>query len=101
MKKILSIISILFLFTPANAVLKEANLEQTLKILRTELSSEYRELQAKTNMAKERSEQARAELISTMKKSEQNALMLYSQQSDYVFDLTYVCNEVTKLWKEE
>lgn len=100
MKKILTIVLLLFFFMPANAVLKEADLEQTLKILRTELSFEYKDLQAKTNMAKERSEQARAELISTMKKSEQNALMLYSQQSDYVFDLTYVCNEVTKLWRE-
>lgn len=85
---------------PVHAVLKEANLEQTLKILRSELTQNYQEQQRRSGMSKMRSEQAKDVLIATMKKSNQNALMLYSQQYDYVFDLTYACNEATNLWEE-
>lgn len=82
------------------AVLKEKNLEQTLQILRTELTNDYREQRHRSDISRQRSEQASKELLTTLKKSEQNALMLYSQQSEYVFDLTYACNEATELWWE-
>ena len=95
-------ISVLLLIfcVPAHAVLKEGNLEQSLEILRTELTQNYLEVQFSTSMAKDRSEQAHKALISTMKKSNQNALMLYSQQYDYIFDLTYACSEATRLWQD-
>lgn len=85
---------------PLHAVLKEANLDQTLKVLRTELTQNYLEQQRRSNMSKMRSDQAKEQLVATMKKSNQNALMLYSQQYDYVFDLTYACNQATSLWLE-
>jgi small-conductance mechanosensitive channel len=34
--------------------------------------------------------------MSTMKQSNQNSLMLYSQKQEYVFDLTYACHEATE-----
>lgn len=86
--------------TPLHAVLKEANLDQTLKVLRTELTQNYIEQQRRSNTSKMRNEQARQTLFETVKKSNQNALMLYSQQYDYIFDLTYACNEATNLWQE-
>jgi small-conductance mechanosensitive channel len=38
----------------------------------------------------------RQRLVETMKRSDQNSLMLYSQKLDYVFDLTYACHEATE-----
>lgn len=84
----------------AGAVLKEKNLEQTLQILRGELTEYHREL---TSQAGERKEEQKAifnKLMETMKRSQQNALMLYSQKQDYVFDLTYACHEATELYQQ-
>ena len=50
--------------------------------------------------AKIQSEQALNRLKEIMQRSSQNSLMLYSQKSDYVFDLTYACNEATEQYKE-
>jgi small-conductance mechanosensitive channel len=37
--------------------------------------------------------------MGTMKRADQNALMLYSQQQDNVFDLTYACHEATQQYR--
>jgi small-conductance mechanosensitive channel len=78
------------------AVLKERNLEQTLSVLRAELTERHQEL---TLMAEQRKQQTKdiiQQLRETMKRSNQNSLMLYSQQQNYVFDLTYACHEATE-----
>lgn len=90
-----------FIFVvPVHAVLKEANMEQSLKILRAELTRNYLNLQHYSMWAKTESENARKSLMQMMKRSNQNAMMLYSQRNDYIFDLTYACNEATELWKD-
>jgi hypothetical protein len=81
-------------------VLKEKDLEQTLSVLRFELIERHKEL---SNSAGERRQQNTAvmkELMETMKRSNQNSLMLYSQKPNYVFDLTYACNEATDQYQE-
>ena len=40
------------------------------------------------------------QLLLTLKQADQNALMLYSQQTENVFDMTYACQEATKLYRE-
>ena len=84
----------------ASAVLKEKDLSQTLQILRTELTTYHRELSERIEMDRKQSEQVRNQLISTMKRSNQNSLMLYSQKQEYVFDLTYACHEATEQYQE-
>ncbi len=96
MKKLLLIIGILVGTLHAHAVLKEKDLPQTLKILRSELTTYHRELTQMMEMNKKQSEAVRDQLISTMKLSNQNSLMLYSQKQEYVFDLTYACHEATE-----
>ena len=86
--------------TPAYAVLKEANMEQSLKILRAELTRNYIDLQHYSELAKAKSENARKSLLQMMKRSDQNAMMLYSQRKEYIFDLTYACNEAIELWED-
>ena len=96
MKKLFIILLAVLSTITAQAVLKERNLEQTLSVLRSELTEYHQEL---TSKAEERRQQARSiieQLQATIRKSNQNALMLYSQQSGYVFDLTYACHEATE-----
>jgi small-conductance mechanosensitive channel len=82
------------------AVLKEKDLPKTLQILRTELTNYHRELTQQIEMNRKQSEGVRAQLMETMLRSNQNSLMLYSQKQDYVFDLTYACNEATAQYRQ-
>ena len=84
----------------AGAVLKEKDLEQTLSILQAELEQYNNELTVRSAARRERTKRLITQLLQTMKRADQNALMLYSQQQDNVFDLTYACHEATKQYKE-
>ena len=84
----------------AHAVLKEKDLEQTLSILRTELQNSRLELERQSGLVREQQEQVRNTLINVLNRSNQNSLMLYSQKSDYIFDLTYACHEATEQYHE-
>ena len=86
----------LAIVTDAGAVLKEKDLEQTLGILRTELKQYNNELDRRSTARKERTRLLIQQLMGTTKRADQNALMLYSQQQDNVFDLTYACHEATQ-----
>ncbi len=96
MKRILAIMLVLLTTLSAQAVLKEKDLQQTLQILRAELTMHHRELSQRIEMNRKQNEQVRQRLVETMKRSDQNSLMLYSQKLDYVFDLTYACHEATE-----
>ena len=100
MKRFLTIIVILLATLSVHAVLKEKDLAQTLQILRAELNTQHNELSERSELDNKRSEQMRNRLIATMKRSDQNSLMLYSQKQDYVFDLTYACHEATEQYQE-
>ena len=54
----------------------------------------------RTFLDMKRREQVRNQLDATMKRSNQNSLMLYSQKQEYVFDLTYACHEATEQYHE-
>ena len=101
MKRILLFcIFALAVFVETGAVLKEKDLEQTLGILRTELKQYDNELTQRSAVRKDATKKLIQQLLSTMKRADQNALMLYSQQQDNVFDLTYACHEATKQYHE-
>ena len=100
MKKILILLLALFFLTDAHAVLKEKNLEQTLNILRAELTEKHLNLASEAEYRKEETMDIINQLKETIKRSDQNALMLYSQDPDYVFDLTYACHEATEQYEE-
>ena len=79
----------------SSAVLKEKDLNNTLSILRSELTTSYREQKSTQLKFKDGSDRVKKNLFAILSKSNQNALMLYSQKPDYVFDLTYACHEAT------
>ena len=83
----------------AGAVLKEKNLDSTLVILRAELVKHYQELNDQRNEQRKQSQEVFRNLTQTMKQSNQNALMLYSQQQEYLFDLTYACHQATEQYQ--
>jgi small-conductance mechanosensitive channel len=99
MRKITVILFILLSLTNANAVLKEKDLNQTLNVLRTELTEKHTELNSQAEQRKEEARSIINQLKETINKSNQNALMLYSQNSNYVFDLTYACHEATEQYQ--
>lgn len=84
----------------AHAVLKEKDLDNTLSILRTELTKYHAELERQTGFMKHQQEVIRKNLFSVLNRSNQNSLMLYSQKSEYIFDLTYACHEATEQFRE-
>jgi len=95
-KWILLVLAVLLPLMSAHAVLKERDLKQTLTILRSELEKVHTEQERNVKRAQEQQERTRREFMQTMQRSNQNALMLYSQKPDYVFDLTYACHEATE-----
>ena len=83
----------------AGAVLKEKNLDSTLVILRAELVKHYQELNSQRDQQREQNQEVFKNLTQTMKQSNQNALMLYSQKEEYLFDLTYACHQATEQYQ--
>lgn len=100
MKRLLTILLTLLVTLGTQAVLKEKDLPQTLQILRTELTNYHNELSGQAEQNKKQSESVRNQLMETMLRSNQNSLMLYSQKQEYVFDLTYACNEATNQYRQ-
>ena len=102
MKKRLYIIILLIVafVLPSNAVLKEANLDTTLYMLRTELTNYHIDLEKQNQAAKAQQLAVIQELISIVKQADQNSIMLYSQRNGYIFDMTYACHEATEQFKK-
>lgn len=101
MRKTFLLIIILFLLValPSHAVLKERNIGGSLAMLRIELTNYHNKLERQSGAQKEQRELVMKQLISTMNRSQQNAIMLYSQKSGNVFNLTYACHEATEQYK--
>lgn len=104
MKRLLHILLLLTLFVcgtqRAGAVLKEDSLSNTLGVLREELTKYHDEYSEKQKVMKAAEQKVLLTLIETMQRSNQNALMLYSQKDDYVFDLSYACHEAVAQYEE-
>lgn len=90
----------LMIVLPSHAVLKEKNIENTLSLLRLELTNYRTELERQSGLMKAQQEQVMMNMISVMNRSRQNSLMLYSQKNGFIFDLTYACHEATEQYQE-
>ncbi len=96
---IINIILLLLVALPSHAVLKERTIGGSLAMLRIELTNYHNKLEKQTGAQKEQQEQVMKQLLATMNRSQQNAIMLYSQKSGNVFNLTYACHEATEQYK--
>ena len=97
-KRIILLALLMLVLTPAGAVLKERDMSQTLSVLRTELTSMHQEQLQRMQRFNEMNKRFDKMMIQVMDRSQQIELMLYSQKSNYVFDLAYACNEATSLY---
>ena len=100
MKKILLLLllSVLTVFQ-AHAVLKEKDLPQTIGVLRAELEQTYKDQKAILARMEQRTSSQHANLVAMLQKSNQIGLMLYSQNSDYTFDMAYACQAATEQYR--
>jgi mechanosensitive ion channel family protein len=91
---------LMFFILPAAAVLQEDSLQNSLAVLRHELITRHYEQTEQLNRAKLINERVMRQLHEIGENSAQISLMLYSQNSGNIFDLTYACHEATKLWSD-
>jgi len=100
MKKVILLLIATLLTINASAVLKEKDITKTLSVLRAELTAYHKDLTDQAEAKKQQTQNIIKQLQETMQRSNQNALMLYSQHPDYVFDLTYACHEATEQYRK-
>ena len=101
MKRFITLVALLLVaFVQTQAVLKEKDLARTLGVLRAELENNYREQKVNIARYEQSNKLQHAQLIRFMQQSDQIALMLYSQKSDFTFDLTYACQAATEQYKK-
>lgn len=98
-KQILILLLALFQLMPAHAVLKEKNLEETLCVLLSELEQYIRVQETNTVNFDMRFRQMEDQMRRVMQQANQTSLMLYSQQNENIFDLTYACHEATEQYR--
>lgn len=101
MKKLLLTLTILFIAVlHSQAVLKEKDLARTMNVLYLELSSKH--AQQKENIARYEAMRAQQheQLVSFMQECEQIGLILYSQNTDFTFDVAYACQEATDMHRK-
>lgn len=85
---------------PALAVFNEKDLAQTLMVLRSELDQEVQKRSTSQGNIDRRNLSQHKRMIQVMKSCNELALMLYSQNQDYTFDMTYALKEVTRQYDE-
>ncbi|MBR5054185.1 MAG: mechanosensitive ion channel [Bacteroidales bacterium] len=97
MKRKRFVIAILALLCiPAMAVFNEKDLGNTLSVLRYELKQEYDRLSATGTEMQALDEEQHQQMVDMIKKYNELSLMLYSQNEDYTFDMTYALKEVSR-----
>lgn len=85
---------------PGMAVLQEANMAQSLKVLNAELEKKYKEQSVMIAQFGQRKKIQRDQLMKTIQQSNETAMMLYSQDQNYTFDIAYACHQATEQYNQ-
>ena len=100
-KKLIPILSVaLLLAIPAYAVFNERNFAKTLSILRSELHQENEKMESMRGRLMQSNNAQHDRLVEMTKKCNELSLILYSQNQDYTFDMTYALQEVTRQYED-
>lgn len=97
-KYTLVLLMVLLCGLPSGAVLKEKSLARTLGVLKLELRDNWTKQKKLMQRYEVRQRTQHAQLVDYMQRSEQIGLMLYSQKSDFTFDVAYACQQATTLY---
>ena len=95
-----AILLALLLAVPALAVFNERDLGETLNVLRFELNQEVSKLSTRQYRINTSNRSQHLQMVDILKKCNELGLMLYSQNQDYTFDLTYALEEVTREYED-
>ena len=99
-RRIFTTIAALLLGTAAFAVLNERSLEQTLAVLRDELGSQNARMENARARMQRSNLNRHSSMVDMVQRSNELALMLYSQNQDFTFDVTYSLKAATKEYEE-
>lgn len=99
-KKILFLAAFLAIVVPIFAISYGHNLAQTLRVLRSELNADYRQIDKNRDRLTEDYEKQRQKMIDVMKQCDELSLMLYSQKQGFTFDVSYALQRVTEKYNE-
>ena len=100
-KKIIPILAAaLLLAIPASAVFNERNFAKTLSILRSELHQENAKMESMRTRLTQSNNIQHEQLVAMTTRCNELALILYSQNPDYTFDMTYALDEVTRQYED-
>src|SRR5574344_91855 len=99
-KHIIAVVAALLLTVPLSAVFTEKNLSKTLHVLRFELKQEYDKMFSSERLISDQNSQQHDQMVKIMKSCNELALMLYSQNQDFTFDMTYALRSVTKQYED-
>lgn len=100
-KKIMLIVAaVLMAAVPAFAVFNEKDLSSTLAVLRFELQQQNEKMENARNRLKSRNDLQHDQMVEMTKKYNELSLVLYSQNQDFTFDVTYALKEVTEKYEK-
>ena len=100
-KKLLPLLAVLLLLAiPAYAVFNERSFAKTLTMLRSELHQENEKMEHMRDRLVQSNERQHQQLVDMTRRCNELALVLYSQNQDFTFDLTYALEEVTRQYDD-
>jgi small-conductance mechanosensitive channel len=92
------VIFLLLGITHGDAVFKERDFGKTIDVLCAELELKYKEQKEILDNYEKRAQQQHQMLVATMQQIDQLSLILYSQSSEFTFDMAYACQQATDLY---
>jgi small-conductance mechanosensitive channel len=98
-KRLIALVALL-LTLPVLAVFNERDLGQTLAVLRYELGQENARQLTRRSRIRDRGGAQHDRMVDMIKKCNELALMLYSQNQDCTLDMAYALSEVTSEYEE-
>ncbi|MBQ9584980.1 MAG: mechanosensitive ion channel [Muribaculaceae bacterium] len=84
--------------TPTDAVFKENDFGRTIDVLCAELEAKYKEQKEMMRLYENKAQEQHKKLVATMQQIDQISLILYSQSSEFSFDMAYACQQATDLY---
>lgn len=102
LKKNIKYILLLILLTldvsQSSAVFKERDFGKTIDVLCAELEQKYKQQKDIMQRYELNAKSQHEQLVATMQQIDQISLILYSQSSEFTFDMAYACQQATDLY---
>ena len=95
-RRVFATIAAMLLATAAFAVLNEKDLAQTLSVLRGELHEQNAKMERAQARIRQRNDQQHDRMVRMIQRCNEYALVLYSQNQDFTFDVTYSLRQATR-----